>query len=409
MAGFITRSEGRKFLKLGIGTTEGISAITRPNEAVSLYVHIPFCRNLCPFCCFNRYLFEEDTTRAYFKVLKKELDYYIAHGFSFSDCYIGGGTPTVLLDELTGFIAYVRQNFDIKRLSVETTPSEINGDAINSLYVSGVNRLSVGVQSFKDRLSDLMGRLFISGEQVREKLLETQGKFQTVNVDLLFDLPHQTVADLRADIKIVVGLGIDQITFNPLMPFPHKNGEVTRRFNRIDTSCEKKMYDVIMEEMDAAGYQASTAWCFSKGSRMIDEYIVDSDDYIGIGSGAVSIINGNFFVNSFSLEKYKALVESGKLPVIGAKKLSTSEYLRYFLLSKMFGLNVDEAKLQRRFNGDFKRELDKDLFFLKLSGILKGRDELTVTPNGMYTVSVMMREFFGSLNGLREYCIANQI
>ena len=69
-------------------------------DRVSLYIHIPFCRTLCPFCCFNRYLFKEDQARSYFKDLRKELDMYIKLGFKFNDFYFGGGTPTVLMDEL---------------------------------------------------------------------------------------------------------------------------------------------------------------------------------------------------------------------------------------------------------------------------------------------------------------------
>lgn len=368
LVGFITRYEGKKFLKLRPEIDEAMVTGSAVDEDISLYIHIPFCRTLCPFCCFNRYLFKEDKARRYFKSLKKELDFYIQRGFRFSDFYFGGGTPTVLMDEVIGFIDYLKENFEVKRISLETTPHEISQENVYLLQAAGINRLSVGVQSFDNSILKSMGRLFISGEEAREKLLMVQGKFDTVNMDFVFNFPGQSVEQFKTDARAFKDLGIDQATFYPLMASPHKRNAMEHRFNRIDTSQEKSFYDVIIKEIYASGYKASTAWCFSKGDRMIDEYIIDSDDYIGIGSGSVSVVKGNFFVNSFSLERYESLVESGNLPIVGWRKLSPGEHLRYYLLTKLFGLEVDKDKFRRRFHADINRRLSKELLFLRLAG-----------------------------------------
>ena len=140
IAGFITRYEGKKFLKLKEEFDDAV--ITEKNLAkggeISLYIHIPFCKTLCPFCCFNRYLFKEDKAREYFKNLKKELDLYIQRGFKFSSFYFGGGTPTILMDELLAFTDYLRKNFEIKEISLETTPNEINQEIISLLKAAGI-------------------------------------------------------------------------------------------------------------------------------------------------------------------------------------------------------------------------------------------------------------------------------
>jgi len=409
LVGYITRSEGRKFLKLRPEIDDAVVTASGLNDNVSLYIHIPFCRSLCPFCCFNRYLFKEDRARAYFVSLRKEIDLYIQRGFKFSEFYFGGGTPTILMDELAGLIDYLKRNFDVKRISLETTPREITTKTIELLQAAGINRLSIGIQSFNDDTLKTMGRLFISGKEAKQRLMMAQGKFDTVNADFVFNFPNQSIGQFEADVKMFKDMGIDQATFYPLMASPHKKDALERRFNKVNFSREKAFYDVIMKELYAAGYDASTAWCFSRGKKMIDEYVIDSDDYIGVGSGSVSIVNGNFFVNSFALEKYAALIDSHKLPIVGWRKISRSEHLRYYLLTKLFGLEVDEDRFRARFHADMNTMLPLEVMFLKLSGVIRGGGKLKVTEKGMYPVSVMMREFFASLNGLREDYIENQI
>lgn len=409
LAGYITRSEGKKFLKLRPEIDERVITASGLNANISLYIHIPFCRSLCPFCCFNRYLFNEDKARTYFVSLKKEIDLYIQRGFTFSEFYFGGGTPTILMDELVSLIDYLKRNFVVKRISLETTPREITEETVELLQKAGINRLSIGIQSFNDDTLKTMGRVFISGEEAKQRLFMAQGKFDTLNADFVFNFPNQSIRQFETDVKMFKDLGIDQATFYPLMASPHKKDALERRFNKVDFSREQRFYDIILKELDQVGYDASTAWCFSRGNKMIDEYVIDSDDYIGVGSGSVSIVNGNFFVNSFSLDRYAALVNSSRLPVVGWRKLSRSEHLRYYLLTKLFGLEVDEARFRERFHTGIKKALPLEILFFKLSGIIRGQEKLKVTKQGMYSVSVMMREFFASLNGLREKYIENQI
>ncbi|MGA9696940.1 MAG: coproporphyrinogen III oxidase family protein [Dehalococcoidales bacterium] len=410
-AGWVTRREGRKFLQLRSDVP--VPAVPPGKEGrddwASLYIHIPFCRTLCPFCCFNRYLFDETKARRYFANLKKEVGFYIDRGFRFSDFYFGGGTPTVLMDELLDFIAFLKKNFKVRQISMETTQREINPEVIAALKKAGVNRLSIGVQSFDNELLQAMGRLVGSGEETIEKLKMAQGQFDTVNADFIFNFPTQTVERFQKDVITFKELGIDQATFYPLMPSPHKKSRLERRFHKVDTSREKEFYDVILKELYQGGYKASTAWCFSRGNRLIDEYIIDYDDYVGVGAGSVGFLNGDFFVNTFSLEKYDEMIAGGKLPIVSWRRLSEREYLRYYMLTKLFGMSLDPDKFRQRFGADFNRKLFWELSFFKMSGLVKQNKNITVTPKGMYTLCVMQKEFFAALNTLRENYIDGQI
>ena len=408
LSGWVTRREGRKFLKLNPTIDNSILTGTKDTGEISLYIHIPFCRTLCPFCCFNRYLFQEDKARQYFKQLKRELDLYIEKGFTFSDFYFGGGTPTILMDELEGFIGYLKASFSVKRISLETTPREVTKENIVRLKAAGINRLSIGVQSFDDEIVKAMGRPFGPSEEMKQQVLMAQGEFDTVNVDFVFNFPGQTVDQFRADVRAFKELNIDQSTFYPLMASPHKKSALERRFNRVDMSREKRFYDVILQELYDVGYEASTVWCFSRGQRMIDEYIVDFDDYIGIGAGSVSIVGGNFYVNSFSLEKYGELLSRDTLPIVGWRRLTEKETQRYYLLTKLFGMELDTGKFAQKFSAGIEAKLRAELLFLRLFGLAGGKDKIRVTRKGMYSVSVMMREFFTSLNTLRELYIEEQ-
>jgi coproporphyrinogen III oxidase-like Fe-S oxidoreductase len=408
---YVVRREGRKFLRLNNTFEESaIKGEGRGKEGgIALYVHIPFCRALCPFCCFNRYLFQEDLARRYFIDLRKELELYIRHGYKFSSVYFGGGTPTVLMDELLKFIEHLRSQFNAGQISLETTPRELSEENIGLLKQAGINRLSIGVQSFDEKVLKTMGRVNGPADEVKSRLLRAQGQFATLNIDFVFNFPGQSVEQFRADVAAFKELGIDQATFYPLMPSPHKKDALERRFNKVNNSCERKFYDVILTEVYRGGYNASTAWCFSRGERMIDEYIIESDDYIGIGAGSVSINGDKFLVNTFSLDRYHEMTGAGQFPLAGWRRLSPRENQRYYLLTKLFGMKLDNEAFKQRFGGDIGDKLRVELAFFKSMGLVTGNGILHVTEKGMYPVSVMMREFFGSLNALREYCIERQI
>jgi coproporphyrinogen III oxidase-like Fe-S oxidoreductase len=407
---FVTRREGRKFRRLNAIEESAVKAESlKSGEGVSLYVHIPFCCSLCPFCCFNRYLYQEDLARRYFIDLKEELELYVRRGFRFADVYFGGGTPTVLMDELGGFIGRLRRQFQVKKISLETTPGELTRQNIELLKEYGINRLSVGVQSFDEQVLKVMGRVNGPVAEVKERLLTAQGQFDTLNIDFVFNFPGQTIGQFAADVAAFKELQIGQATFYPLMASPHKKDAMARRFNRVDNSRDRQFYDILLRELYRGGYTASTAWCFSRGEGMIDEYIIESDDYIGIGAGSVSIVRGNFYVNSFSLDRYHELTTAGRLPIVGWRRLSERENRRYYLLTKLFGMKLDREAFRRRFGGEIGKKLWLELAFLKTCGVVAGNSVLRVTEKGMYPVSVMMREFFGALNALREYHIENQI
>ena len=139
----------------------GIPRVPQPGDARPrlLYLHIPFCERLCPYCSFHRITFKEPLTRKYFQALRREIRIYHEKGYQFEGIYAGGGTPTVLIDELAETLNLSRELFPIRDISVETNPNHLTEKNIDVLRQCGVKRLSVGVQTYNDEMLKNMGGL----------------------------------------------------------------------------------------------------------------------------------------------------------------------------------------------------------------------------------------------------------
>ena len=173
----------------------------RPGHKYMLYSHVPFCESLCPYCSFNRFIYNEKSGRSYFASLRDEMRMVADKGYDFDSLYIGGGTPTVMLDELSQTIDLARELFHIREVSCETNPNHLDERLVDVL-AERVQRLSVGVQSFDDALLKQINRYdrFGSGEATLERIHQVAGKFASMNVDMIFNFPGQDEAALRRDI-----------------------------------------------------------------------------------------------------------------------------------------------------------------------------------------------------------------
>jgi len=371
-----------------------------------LYLHIPFCVVLCPFCSFHRVEFQQDRAEQYFRALQKEIRIATDAGYRFDEMYIGGGTPTVLPDELMATVRLVRKMHPMSRVSVETNPDDLDDDKLPQLHDVGVSRLSVGVQSFDDKLLREMQRYdkYGSGDEIRSRLKRVQDTFETLNVDMIFNFPHQTEESLRNDLKILTDdVGAKQISYYPLMTTHNTQKSMLRTMGAVDFHRERRMYQQIVRHMSAAGYTRSSAWCFSRDSNMIDEYITDRHEYLGLGSGAFSYLDGNFFASTFSINHYMRLIDAGQTSIVRMRAMNRLEQMRYYLLTRMFSGSLDLEAAERKFDGGFRRGTRRDLIALRMLGAIRNRSgRLQLTDRGYYIWVIMMREFFTGVNKLRE-------
>jgi len=375
-----------------------------------LYIHVPFCEELCPYCSFNRMVFQERLARSYFEALRKEITMYKETDFDFRALYVGGGTPTILIDELAHTVQLLRTLYSLKEISVETNPNHITTRNIEVLKDMGVNRLSVGVQSFDNTILKAIERYhkYGSGEEIIERLQSAQGHFDTLNVDMIFNFPNQTEEMLQRDLSLLVKLGVDQITYYPLMVSTMTERLIHKRLGRVDYARGGRLYRMITS-MLSSHYQPSTAWCFSRNDSMIDEYVVNFEEYAGLGSGSIGYLGGSVYANTFDVTDYIQRIEKGILPVTANKDCSVKEQLRYDFLMKLFGMRLDMESLNKKYGVNIYRYLWPEiLFFTIIGGLKRINNVLSLTEKGQYYWVIMMREFFIGVNNFRDFC-RNQI
>ena len=370
-----------------------------------LYVHVPFCQVLCPFCSFHRVAFREHKATRYFAALRREIESYRHAGFRFSGVYVGGGTPTVAPRELAQTLELVTDSFPVREIAVETNPSDLTPEVLGILQGCGVNRLSVGVQSFDDGLLREMERYdkYGSCEQVLRALERAAGRFTTLNVDMIFNLPHQTPAVLEDDLSTVIASPANQVSFYPLMTSDEVRRKMTARMGRLDRARVREYYARIRDRLQGS-FAPSSAWCFSRGTGSgVDEYIADATDYVGVGSGAFSYVNGAMYATTFSLNAYADRIGRGLPAVTQERAMGEHEQMRYEMLLRLFGLRMDHVWVRARFHGRFERRMRAEMAALRLAGaVVKDAEGYRLTDRGMYLWVLMMSAFFESVNVFRE-------
>lgn len=410
----VVRQCTNQYLKLR-PTDETRVPAPEPGKRYMLYAHVPFCERLCPYCSFNRFPFSEDRAKPYFENMRKEMRMLKDLGYDFESLYVGGGTPTIMIDELCETIDQARDMFSIKEVSSETNPNHLIPSYLDKLK-GRVQRLSVGVQSFDDGLLKQMDRYdkYGSGDEIVARIQEASPYFVSMNADMIFNFPAQTEDILISDIERVVESGASQTTFYPLMASPSVERSLARTVGKVDYQREQLFYQII-DELLCGGekplFTHGSAWTFNRldtaaaaEDAMIDEYVVDYEEYPAIGSGGITYLGSNLYVNTFSVRDYNADIEAGRMSIMGKTTFSKRDRMRYRFMMQLFGGRLDKRAWFRDFECTVEAGLPVEAAFMKLSGAFDKDtdDEITLTAKGRYLLVVMMRQFFIGVNNLRD-------
>ncbi len=376
----------------------------RAGATTMLYLHVPFCAALCPFCSFHRVAFDDARARRYFASLRREIEMAHDLGWRYSEVYVGGGTPTVIPEELARTIEFVRRLGTVSGVSIETNPADLTPALMSRMKDAGVTRVSVGVQSLSDTLLQEMGRRHKYGTaaQVVDKLAAARGVFGTLNADMIFNVPHQTEAMLEHDIALLTReLAIEQVTFYPLMTARSTRRKMDRAMGGVDFAREASLYRLILDTLPA-DYVPSSAWCFGRRTGTTDEYIIANDEYLGLGSGAMSYLGGTLYSSTFSLAEYSRRIDDGRFGIDRLQPLTARDRLRYYLLMKLFALRMDKAKAERQHPGLWWKLAPEIAALRAIGAVRDDGDALVLTRYGMRVWILIMREFYTAVSEFRD-------
>ena len=384
----------------------------KPGKHYMLYLHIPFCERLCPYCSFNRFPFEDEKAHRYFENLRTEMQMVAALGYDFESLYVGGGTPTILIDELVQTINLARSLFSIREVSSETNPNHLIPEYIEKLD-GVVQRLSVGVQSFDDDLLRQMDRYdkYGSADEIFGRIVETadSGVFTSLNVDMMYNFPAQTEEMLRHDLEVIKQTHCNQTTFYPLTASPAVERSLARTVGKVSYEREERFYSIILEELvecDDAPFTMGSAWTFNATENsMIDEYIVDYEEYPALGSGGLTFLDNTLFVNTFSVSEYDKRIKAGKMSLMGEARFTKRDHMRYRFMMQLFGLRLDKRQWERDFGCSLAKGLPAEYAFFKASGAfdIDDAEQVTLSRKGKYLLVAMMRQFFVGVNTVRDH------
>ena len=370
-----------------------------------LYMHVPFCHTLCSYCTFHRFLFKEYKAREYFKQLRTEMQMAKDLGYSFTSMYVGGGTTTILQDELIRTLELARALFPkLREVSCETDPKEIASPEFKNLK-GLVDRMSIGVQSFDDGILKLTERdKFGTGQEVYDRIAACQDLFPTCNIDMMFGFRGQSLEMIAKDMELIRQLNPRQVTTYPLMVTSQ-----TRKSVKGVIAAEgqelSEQYDTILQTL-GKHYRQLTSWTFGRtNDEGIDEYVIDHDEYLGIGSGSFSFLGDSLYVNTFSLSRYGQRILSGQMGAERQRTFTKHEILQYRLMLGIFAGRLSRRYFREVHGVRLDTALFKEMLGLRLIGAVQDDpddpDRLIVTKKGKFLGLVMLKAFYSGMDNVR--------
>ena len=310
---------------------------------MSVYIHIPFCKSICSYCDFAKILYKEELVAVYLDALEREITDLYEHELV-DTIYIGGGTPSVLSDE-----ALDRLNEIIKKINMdnnveftfECNIEDITQGLLISLKNMGVNRLSIGIESFNKHKLEFMNRKCDFEDALNKiKLAKTFG-FDNINVDLIYGIENERLKDLKKDLNLILKLEPQHISTYSLIIEEHTMCKV-RNDEQVSSEEEIKMYEYIVSKLSKMGYNHYEISNFAKigyESRHNLTYW-NNQEYYGFGLGASGYIKGFRYTNTRNIDEYINGIYKREENLVSKTEMMENEVM--LGLRKMQGINLQD-------------------------------------------------------------------
>ncbi|ANU25575.1 radical SAM family heme chaperone HemW [Planococcus versutus] len=343
-----------------------------------LYIHIPFCHQICFYCDFNKVYFKDQPVDAYIDSVGKELALWKQQGAlntPLETIFLGGGTPTSLtpaqLEKLLSYIhQYVPMAANLEWTS-EANPDELTKDKIQVLFDGGVNRLSMGVQSFDDDLLKRLGRTHSNSDVKRAVDSARQVGFKNLSFDLMYGLPGQTMEQWDDTLKRAFAFDLPHFSAYSLIIEPKTvfyNLMTKGKLNTITEDLEADMYEKLMNEMDQHGLKQYEISNFARPGHESHHNLLywNNVEYIGVGAGAHGYVDGVRYSNAGPLKKYMSPLDSNERPILDTHIVPIHEKMEeemFLGLRKTNGVSLShfQTKFQKPIQDVYGEILKKEV------------------------------------------------
>ncbi len=372
-----------------------------------MYIHIPFCHQICHYCDFNKVFFKNQPVDEYIEALGKELQYMKEEGISFEKLetvFIGGGTPTSLsAQQLERLLMIIRKYVHVDQLiefTTEANPDELTTDKLAVLKAGGINRLSLGVQSFDGDLLKQIGRTHNPEDPVRVIQEARAIGFDNISIDLMYALPNHTIETWQHTLTKAFELNLEHFSGYSLIVEPK-----TVFYNLMNKGklplpgedIEAEMLDMLIEQMEAHGYHQYEISNFAKpGKASVHNLLYwQNEEYAGVGAGAHGYLNGVRYSNIGPISHYMKAVEEGKRPILQTHTVTKTEAMEeemFLGLRKVDG--VSSAHFEEKFQCSLKEVYGEELKLLIDRALLYEEDGYyKLTKVGLFRGNEVFQQF----------------
>ena len=348
---------------------------------IGLYIHIPFCVSKCNYCDFTSFQVNQDIKSKYLKSLIEEIALYKDNNYRVKTIFIGGGTPSILnYNELSEIIGAIHKSFviDCKELTIESNPESLCEEKLKLYRSFGIDRLSIGVQSFDDNTLKLLGRAHNS-YQASIAIELAKKYFSNINVDLMTGLPNESDTDGIESINKLISYNIPHVSLYSLMLEQGTPLQFEVNNNNLCLPNDDKVMDrfnVMCDLLEANGLSRYEISNFSKQGSECKHNLRywTREEYIGLGLSAHSFINSKRQANTSDINDYSVIVSKGLRPIVESDRIDELEAeFEHIMLSLRLTCGINLYKFNSLFKKDFLKaysiQIDKLRDFMNINDV----------------------------------------
>ena len=367
----------------------------------SAYVHIPFCTQICYYCDFSKVFIKNQPVDAYLEHLIQETRSYEIG--KLRTLYIGGGTPTALsAQQLAYLLTELPKVMDLSELeefTIEANPGDLDPDKIAVLKDSQVNRVSLGVQTFDNKMLKKIGRSHQEQDIYDNIRHLKQAGFDNISIDLIYALPGQTMDQVKENVAKAIDLDIPHMSLYSLILENHTVFMNRMRRGKLPLpkeELEAEMFEYIIEELEKAGFEHYEISNFSKPGFESRHNLVywDNAEYYGLGAGASGYVDGIRYKNHGPIRHYLEAVEAGKARITEEHLTLEEKMEEELFLGLRKKTGVSKARFEEKFGVSFDQRYGQVVASLTEQGLLVPDDkQVRMTKRGLFLGDTVAEKF----------------